>query len=93
MLINFFQLFTWNDGVRFKCKYIFESMDQIPFARLFKGNLFGSSFASYVVEDPGEGPGSPPPPILYNFHFSTFPRFGVNRKGHKLFNSDFASDK
>ena len=68
-------------------------MDQIPFARLFKGNLFGSSFASYVVEDPGEGPGSPPPPILYNFHFSTFPRFGVNRKGHKLFNSDFASDK
>ena len=43
--MKFFQLFTWNDGVRFKCKYIFESMDQIPFARLFKGNLFGSTFA------------------------------------------------
>lgn len=49
-------------------------MDQIPFAWLFKGNLFGSTFASYSVADPGEGPG-PPPPILYfclllTFHFS-----------------------
>ena len=81
MLINFFQLFTWNDGVRFKCKYIFESMDQIPFARLFKGNLFGSSFASYVVEDAGEGPGSPPPPILSIFSLFYFSTFRSESKG------------
>lgn len=57
-------------------------MDQIPFARLFKGNLFGSTFASYSVADPGEGPA--PPPILYFCLLLTFPLFGVNRKGHKF---------
>ena len=70
-------------------------MDQIPFARLFKGNLFGSTFASYSVADPGEGPGGPPPPPPPHcvfVPFSTFPLFGVNRNGHKLFNPDFASD-
>ena len=38
-------------------------------------------------------PQTPPPPIVYFPLFSTFPLFGVNRKGHKLFNPDFASDR
>ena len=70
-------------------------MDQIPYARLFKGNLFGSTFGSYSVADPGEGPGGPPPPPPYFVFLSTidFSLFGVNPKGHKLFSPDFASDR
>lgn len=35
----------------------------------------------------------PPPPILYFCLLLTFPLFGVNRKGHKFFSPDFASDR